>query len=307
MNVTPLMVSNTLLQNVQNQEQSITRLQVEESTGQRFQSPSDHPMAAENTLNFNNMLSEITAFQSSAKNAQGWLNQTNGVMGNIINLWDKVLQTATQAANSTNNATDLKVLAQSAASMQANLGQMLNSQYEGSYIFSGFNASTPPVALTTSGGYPSSVTWSTSTQGESQNFLVNTGVSIPVNLTGWENVGQASGTNYLGQAYNDLGALATAITQGPSAVTKLLPSLQSDLNNLTGAQALLGGNMQRVQNTLSQLSNIASDLHQNLANVAGANMAQVTTQLAQEQTAYQATLQSGSQILSLSLLNFIKP
>lgn len=306
MNVTPIIVSNTLLQNVQNQEQQISRLQEEESTGQSFQVPSDNPIAAENTLNFNNMLSQISAYQTSAQNAQGWLNQTNGVMTNVINLWDQVLQTATQASNSTNNQADLTTLSHTVTEMQANLGQMLNTQYQGNYIFSGFNTSTPPVTVT-AGQYPSTVTWPTNTQGESQNFEVNSGVNVPVNLTGWENVGQNAGTNYLSQAYNDMGALAQAITQGPSAVQKLLPSLQSDLSNLTGAQALLGGNMQRVQNTLTQLSQASSDINQNLANVSGANMAQVTTQLAQEQTAYQATLQSGSQILSLSLLNFINP
>jgi flagellar hook-associated protein 3 FlgL len=304
MNVTPITVANTLLQNLQNQEQEITQLQEEESTGQSFQLPSDNPIAAENSLDFNNMLSQLSAYQSSAQNAQGWLNQTNGVMTDMINLWDQVLQTATQAANSTNNSGDLKALAESANQMQANLGQMLDTQYEGSYLFSGYETSTAPV-VATNGQYPSSVTWSTATQGEAQNFTINTGVQIPVNLTGWENVGQAAGTNYLASAYNDLGQLAAAIPQGPAAVQALMPSLEQDLSNLTSAQALLGGNMQRVQNTQSQLTNAQSDISQTLATVEGANMAQVTTQLAQEQSAYQAALQSGSQILSLSLLNFI--
>lgn len=307
MNVTPITVANTLLQNVQTQEQQIAQLQQEESTGQSFQKPSDNPMAAENTLNFNNMLSQISAYQTSAQNANGWLNQTSGVVTNMINLWDQVLQTATQASNSTYNQAELNAISNTVTEMQANFGQMLNTQYEGSYVFSGFNTGTAPMTLSASGQYPASVTWPPSTQGQSQAFTVNSGVSLPVNLTGWENVGQASGTNYLAQAYNDIGALATAITQGPQQVQSMLGQLQSDLSNLTGAQAMVGGNMQRVQNTLTQLGNASNDITQNLANVAGANMAQVTTQLAQEQTAYQATLQSGAQILSLSLLNFINP
>ena len=307
MNVTPITVANTLLQNVQTQEQQISKLQQEESTGQSFQKPSDNPMAAENTLNFNNMLSQVSAFQTSSQNAMGWLNQTSGVMTNMLNLWDQVLQTATQASNSTNDQADLNAIANTVSQMQANFGQMLNTQYQGSYIFSGYNYSAPPVPVPASGQYPTSAAFPTTTNGQSQNFLVNTGVNIPVNLTGWENAGQPAGTNYFAQAYNDIGALATAIKAGPSHVQSMLSQLQNDLGNLNAAQAIMGGNMQRVQNTMTQLTNASNDINQNLAQVAGANMAQVTTQLAQEQTAYQATLQSGAQILSLSLLNFINP
>lgn len=307
MNVTPITVANTLLQNVQTQEQQISQLQQEESSGQSFQKPSDNPVAAQSTLNLNNMLAQITAYQTSAQNAQGWLNQTSGTLSSMISVWDQVLQTATQASNSTMSAQDLAALSKSVTEMQANMGQMLNSQYEGTYIFSGYNSGTAPISVSATGQYPAAVTWPAATNGQEQNFLVNNNVSVPVNLTGWENVGQTSGTNYLAQAYNDMGALATAINQGPTAVQALLPALQSDLSNLTGAQALLGGNMQRVQNTLTQLSNASNDISQTVAQVSGANMAQVTTQLAQEQTAYQATLQSGAQILSLSLLNFINP
>ena len=304
MQVTPIIVANTLLQNVQNQEAQITKLQQEESSGQKFQLPSDNPMAAENTLNLNNTLAEIKSFTTSAQNAQGWLNQTNGVLTNMINLWDQVLQTATQAANSTNNQADLNALANNVLQMQTNFAQMLNTQYEGSYIFNGYNTQNPPTQLTSANPPASALA---ATQGQLQNFEINNGVSVAVNLTGWENVGQPSGQNYLQTAYSDLGKLAAAIQSGPLAVQSILGSLKSDLNNLTGAQALVGGNMQRVQNTLTQLAHAKSDINQNLANVSGANMAQVTTQLAQEQNAYRATLQSGAGVLSLSLLNFINP
>jgi flagellar hook-associated protein 3 FlgL len=304
MQVTPITVANTLLQNIENQEAQITQLQQEESTGQSFTLPSDNPIAAENTLNLNNMLSQINYYSTSAQNAEGWLNQTSGSLSDMINLWDEALQTATQASSSTNNAADLNALSESISELQANFGQLLNTQYEGQYIFNGYNSETAPITVT-DGQYPASVTWSTTTNGQSQNFEIGANTNVTVNLTGYESVGQPAGENYLAQAYNDLGSLAQAITQGPQAVEAMLSSLQSDLSNLTGAQALVGGNLQRVQNTLTQLGNASTDISQNLADISGANMAQVTTQLAQEQTAYQATLQSGSQILSLSLLNFI--
>lgn len=306
MQITPVVVSNSLLQTLQNQEAQINQLQQEVATGQSFQLPSDNPIAAETTLGLNNSLAQINTFTTAAQNAQGWLTQASGSLSGMVSLWDQALQTATQATNSSNNQSDLNSMASAVNELQANLGQILNSQYEGNYIFNGFQSQTAPIPVT-GNSYPPSVNWSTTTNGQSQTFQVDTTASVTVNLTGWESVGQTAGQNYLAQAYNDLGFLATAIKQGPAAVNTLMPQLQQDLSNLTGAQALVGGRMQRVQNTLGQLQQASSDLTQSIANVAGANMAQVTTQLAQEQVAYQAALQSGSKILSLSLLNFINP
>ena len=306
MQITPVVISNSLLQTLQTQEAQITQLQQEEATGQSFQLPSDNPIAAETTLGLNNSLAQISSYTAAAQNAQGWLTQASGSLSGMVSLWDQAMQTATQAANSTNNQNDLNTMANSVTQLQANLGQILNSQYEGTYIFNGYQNQTPPITVT-GNSYPSSVTWSATTNGQAQTFQINTTASVTVNLTGWESVGQTAGVNYFAQAYNDLGALATAIQKGPSAVQAMLPQLQQDMSNLTGAQALAGGRLTRIQNTLDQLQKASSDLNQSVANVAGANMAQVTTQLAQEQVAYQAALQSGSQILSLSLLNFINP
>lgn len=307
MQVTPITIANSLLQNIQTQESRIAQLQQQESTGQSFQLPSDNPIAAETSLGLNNALSQIQAYTSSAQSAQGWLNQANGALTGMIGLFDQAIQTATQASNSTNNQNDLNSLAGSIRAMQANLGQLLNTQYQSTYIFGGYSNLNPPVSVTASGQYPASLTIPTTTNGQRQTFEITSGSSVTVNLTGWESVGQTAGQNYFQNAYNDLGALATAIQQGPQQTQALLPALQQDISNLAGAQALVGGRLARTQNTLAQLQNASTDISQNLATVEGANMAQVTTQLAQEETAYQAALQSGSKILSLSLLNFINP
>ncbi|NMP23081.1 flagellar hook-associated protein FlgL [Sulfobacillus harzensis] len=305
MNVTPMTIANSLLQNIQNQESQITQLQQEESTGQSFQVPSDNPIAAENTLGLNNTLSQLQGYTQSAQAAEGWINQTNGVLSSMISLWDQALQTATQAANSTNNPSDLNAMAETVKGLQQNFGELLNTQYEGSYIFSGYNDQTPPIGSTgATNPWPAGAT-------DARTFGIDTNTNVTVNLTGWENVGQGGTStapvNYLLQAYQDLGTLSQDISSGPTAVKGMLKGLNQDLSNLTSAQALEGGRLARVKNTLTQLQNASSDLSQNIANTSGANMAQVTTQLAQEEDAYQAALQSGSKILSLSLLNYINP
>lgn len=305
MQITPTILANTLLQNVQTQESQIGQLQNEIATGQKFQVPSDNPMAAQETLTLNNALSNVNAFAASAKNAQGWLNQTSGALTSMIHLWNQVMQTAVTAANGTQNANDLTDLAQTIRSAQINLGQLLNTQYNNTYLFGGYQGSGAPVPS----GNPTSLASWPAALGQSQSFQIDTQSQVTVNLTGYEDVGQAGGssTNYFQQAYNDLGTLTTAIQQGPLATQQMLASLKSDLSNLVSAQALVGGRASRVQNTLNQLNSAQTDLSQSVANTSSANMAQVTTQLAEAEQSYQAALKSGAQVLPLSLLNFINP
>ncbi|MGC8490044.1 MAG: hypothetical protein ACP5QO_17740 [Clostridia bacterium] len=62
-----------------------------------------------------------------------------------------------------------------------------------------------------------------------------------------------------------------------------------------------------VNQQASQLTSLQQDLQKNLATVAGASMAAVTTQLGQEETVCQAALSSGAQLLPLSLASFLAP
>ncbi|AUW94956.1 MAG: flagellar biosynthesis protein FlgL [Sulfobacillus thermotolerans] len=298
MQITPLTIRNNLLANMQTQYQTINQLQEEASTGQSFQVPSDNPEAVTSTMSLSAALTETTAYQNSATAAQNVLNVTSGALQNMQQLWQKMISVTVQASSNALTPTDRQALAQEVEQAQTSLGQLLNTRYEGSYIFNGYNQDTPPVTA-------SGVSLPTSTQ--SSIYQIGQNAQVTINLTGMENAGQPSGTNYLATVYNDLSQLATAVTTGASASQAMLGTLQTDEGYLSTAQSIVGGRMQRVTQAQTQLTTLAQNLNQTIAQVSGANMTAVTVQLTQEEQAYQAALQSGAQILSISLLNYIHP
>lgn len=404
MQVTPITIRNSLLQNMQTQYQTISQLQEEESTGQSFQVPSDNPQAVTSAMSLNAALTETTAYSTAATSAQNWLDVTSGALQNMQQLWQTMLSVTVQASSNSLTSTDRNALAQEVQQAQASFGQLLNTQYEGTYIFGGYSSQTAPVppapssmpagytvssimlpsgttltsagaaitlvpgavitpppsstAMPTSGTsltlppgttitLPSgstttlsssatmplagaSVTSATSNAagtvttinssgltplsetvlpsgGQPTVFQIGQDARVTINLTGNENAGQPTGSNYLQTAYSALGQLAQAITGGASASQAMLPALQADEGYLSTAQSIVGGRMQRVTQAQGQLTTLAQNLNQTIAHVSGANMTAVTVQLTQEEQAYQAALQSGAQILSVSLLNYIHP
>ncbi len=405
MQVTPITIRNSLLQNMQTQYQTINQLQEEESTGQSFQVPSDNPQAVTSTMSLNAALTETTAYSTAATSAQNWLDVTSGALQNMQQLWQTMLSVTVQASSNSLTSTDRNALAQEVQQAQTSFGQLLNTQYEGTYIFGGYSSQTAPVppapssmpagytvssimlpsgttitstagaaitlvpgavitpppsstamptsgtsltlppgttitlptgsttTLSSSATMPlagASVTSATSnaagtvstinssgltplsetvlpSAGQPTVFQIGQNAQVTINLTGNENAGQPTGSNYLQTAYSALGQLAQAITGGASASQAMLPALQTDEGYLSTAQSIVGGRMQRVTQAQGQLTTLAQNLNQTIAQVSGANMTAVTVQLTQEEQAYQAALQSGAQILSVSLLNYIHP
>ncbi|SMC04633.1 flagellar hook-associated protein 3 FlgL [Sulfobacillus thermosulfidooxidans DSM 9293] len=299
MEITPIVLMNTLLQNVQTQYQRIGQLQEEASTGQRFQVPSDSPSRVTATMNLNTALAQTKAYETAATQAQNWLNTTSGALQNMQQIWQNVLNIAVEASNNTLTATDREALAIQVQQAQKALGQLLNTRYEGTYIFNGYNSQTAPISSSGTTNFPTSQ--------QLQTFQIGESSSVTVNLTGNENVGQPSGSNYFATIYNDLSGLQLAITQGASASQTYISTLKTDQSYLSTAQSIVGGRLERVNQTKTQLQSLSFNLNQTIAQISGANMASVTVQLAQEEQAYQAALQSGAQILPLSLLNFIHP
>jgi len=289
MRITPEIMSQVLLQSVNQTQAQLTQLEQQASTGQAFQLPSDNPAAVTQSISFTHGLALVSQYQQGVTAAQGWLNTADSALAQGEQVWEQVMQVANEGANSTVNAGDVLTLQTQVQSAEQNLGSIANEQYQGSYLFAGTANQTPPWDAATS-------TWS----GNGGSILVQVGASTTVGVN-------VDGSTLFPQLFSDLKALNTALGQGPSAVQALMPQLQTDLNALTDARTQVGSTLALVNQQSSQLTSLQQDLEKNLANVTGANMANVTTELAQEETVYQAALSSGAQILPLSLANFLNP
>ncbi len=299
MEITPQVLMNNLLQNVQSQYQQIGQLQEQISTGQRFQEPEDSPARVTATMNLNSALANTQTYEQAATQAQNWLNTTAGVLQNMQQIWQNMLSVAVQGSSNTLTATDRQALAQQVTQAQKALGQLLNTRYQGSYLFGGYDTQNPVITSQGTTNFPSSA--------QTQSFQIGSSATVTVNLTGEENVGQPTGQNYLAQLYTDLGNLAGQLTSGAQPTESAISTLKTDQNYLSTAESIVGGRLERVSQTQTQLKSLALNLNQTVSQISGANIAQVTIQLAQEEQAYQAALQSGAQILPMSLLNFIHP
>ncbi|MBI3794564.1 MAG: flagellar hook-associated protein FlgL [Nitrospinae bacterium] len=89
------------------------------------------------------------------------------------------------------------------------------------------------------------------------------------------------------------------------ALRALIPAFQSVVNNISLVQGVVGASVNQLTTNNTFLSSNVSSVTAALSSVQDADMASVLTQLAQLQTAYQATAKVTAQILQPGLLSYL--
>jgi flagellar hook-associated protein 3 FlgL len=111
----------------------------------------------------------------------------------------------------------------------------------------------------------------------------------------------------LGDFVNNLIALRDALTnQDPTAVQAAASTLHGSEDDLLVAISGVGAVQTRLEADGTQNSTRFNDLEKLISQDSDADLAQTLVKLQQTQTAYQAALQSGAQVMQLSLLDYLQ-
>jgi flagellar hook-associated protein 3 len=128
--------------------------------------------------------------------------------------------------------------------------------------------------------------------------------------------GQASGNVITGTDVNpvsangifgDLMALENALNNNNTAdITAAAQALQTDQNHVTATNGAVGAQMQQVQSRQTELSDQNTATQTMLSNLQDVDYTQAITQYQSLQNALQASMESASNVMNLSLLDFLE-
>lgn len=129
------------------------------------------------------------------------------------------------------------------------------------------------------------------------------GSRMAVSTVGSEAVGGAGGPNDLFQIMAHLKSNLEA--NDPAGVGARLEELRDYQGHLTSFLAGLGASLNRVEVKQNAYDTLNEELTQNIAKKGDTDLVEAATSLANKQLAYQAALQSSTQIMRMSLLDFM--
>ncbi|MGC8490245.1 MAG: flagellin [Syntrophobacteraceae bacterium] len=295
-----MQTSETLI-NLNNQQETITDLSQEISSGKQLQSPSDNPESWAQAMNANQTVREYNSFISNVNFATGWGQETESALSTLTGLLSQAKQVGIEA-NSASGAYSNSALAQQMGSILTQALSVANTQYEGQYIFAGAQTATEPYSVDSSGNVAYS--------GDSGTVQVKTSLNAagggmtPVNLAGDAVFGNTTpqSNNILNQIY----FLQQAISGGDSTkISNATAVISSAFDNVNAQLSKMGSMVSALSTQSTALSTMVTNEKGVLSNLQDTDMASAATKLSQAQTAYQAALQVTSLLDNLNLSSIL--
>jgi len=308
MRISDLDFTNNFLNQVQQLQQQQNTLQGEATTGLSMTLPEDNPSAMTQVLALQGDSAATAAYQNNVTQLQATATASATAMNSLQTLVSQASDIATEASNGTNSSTQLSTYATQIESILQEALQLANTQdADGNYLFSGTACDATPFLSTTSNGIVTSVTYNphAGTEVAQSDIGPNTKVSAQVLGSGTD--GLFTNTTTGADLFNHLISLQADLASGnTSAISSTdAPALQKDEDNVTtqiSANAVVQSALTAAKSLLSaQSTNITTQISGDTS----ADMATTLTELSQTQTAYEAALESGTKIMSVSLLDFL--
>lgn len=148
MRLSTVQVFQNGINSILTQQAQVNDTQKELSTGKRVLTPSDDPAAAAEILRINSELTKVDQYLESADLAESQLQLEESLIDNAEDVLQRVRELALQANNATQNTDTRQAIAVEMRERLDELVDIANAKnFNGDYVFSGFQSSTAPFAL----------------------------------------------------------------------------------------------------------------------------------------------------------------
>src|SRR5580704_7708612 len=299
-------VGQQFLANLQTLQQQMASTQAQVSSGYRVNQVSDDPGSVADILELESNLGSVNQVASNLSSVSGEVNTAEGALESATQLLEQATSLGAQGANSTNSASEQTGLSQQVEQILSQLVSISSTTFEGQYIFSGNQTSSPSYQLD-----PTSPTGVTQLITNPPNRLIQdaSGVTFAVSETAAEifdsrdSTGQPDASN----VFFAVKSLATALASNDqSAITSAMSSLQAASDYLAQQLQFYGGVQDQIANATSVAQKFQLQDQTTLGDVRNTDMASASVDLAREQTSYQAAIQAESTVPRTSLFNFLQ-
>ena len=312
MQITTNSFTSGFLNQIDQLESQQSTLQNESTTGLKVSLPEDNPSVMDQVLNLQTESSANTQYQSNITALQTTATTASDALNSLQTIVEDASEIATEAGGVT-SSTQMSTYATQVGNLIQEALQLGNTKdANGNYIFGGTATGAPPfTAATNASGDVTGITYNGNTSVAKSEIAP--GLTVSAQSPGENNTGSGAGGVFAdsrtgADLFSHLISLQQDLSSGnTSAIASTdTPNLNNDEDNVVTQVSANGV----LQSALTSAGDVATQkstsLDTQMSDDTNADLAQTLTQLSQTQTAYQAALESGTMVMSLSLLNFLQ-
>lgn len=287
------------------------RYQAQISTGQRVTLPEDDPGAVRRALDLEGERGRVGQFGRNINRLKETATATNTVMRSLSKIATRAGELAVKA-NSIRSADDLKAYAAEVTQMIHQAVSSANINLRGDSVMAGTLNGQPAYTLTVgTDGRVESVTYNGNQDTPSLDIAEGQELSASVvgsNPTGSGPAGLIEDPRAGADLFKHLIQFQDQLLAGTGAAvtTTTAVGLQADADNLLRHIAANGVVQGRLEAASATVSDRLQSLEGQISGETDADLAKALVRLNETQVSYQAALQTGGKILTMSLMDYIR-
>jgi len=279
---------------------TMANLQVQESSGLKSETFAGYGSDTQHVVNLQVSVTRAQSHIDAATLADSKVQVMYSAVGSMT---DIITQLRTQlSAATTGGSTETSSAISSAQQLLTQMGSLLNTQYDGQYVFGGARVSTAPVDLTSfASGAGSTTTADTS-------YYKGDGEIASVRVADDQTVsyGVTADNSAFEQVMRTLKYVANSSSLSSSDITRALDLASNALSATTAVQAKLSSAASQIESASANQSDYKSFAETLSSDLSGVDVAAVTAQLSTYQTQLTASYSAIAKIQSLNLASYLK-
>jgi len=276
-----------------------SNLQLQEASGQVSTSYAGYGNSARKLVDLSVSQTQSQTYEAAANEASSRVTVMYDTMSSITDQLSNFRSELSAAMSTDTSDTTTADLQTAAASALDNLKSLLNTQYEGRYLFAGSDTTTAPVDLT---DYDPSLDTADSGYYQGNDTQASVRVASDHTVT----YGVSAGSSAFEQAFRALSAIANGTSLDDATLQSASDLVVSALDGATAIQSELSLNASALSSAASQQSDYQDFLNTEISNVRDVDVTQLSVKLTSYQTQLEASYSALAKVQSLSLVDYLR-
>jgi len=323
MRVTNSMLSKSFLRDLNRNQNNLKKINNQLSSGKEISRPSDNPYKAARSMQLSSDIKAAIQYNENIKDTTNWLDTTDTALQQLEKSFQRIRELMVSAGNAAYGSDEKKAIKDEINEKVNEIAQILNTNFDGKYIFGGTKVNSKPVAVQADGTtgnnklyYSSSdgtIIADPSTSNEMEMLAsgliveISQGVTMKYNVSSTEILEFGEGANKV-NVMNLLTDITNSLdSEDSSEVTgNLLSQMDSTISNLLKIMSEVGAKQNRMEAAATQNEDQILNLKDVLSKTEDIDFAEKTIEATVAQTVYMASLQVSARIIQPTLLDFLR-
>jgi flagellar hook-associated protein 3 FlgL len=315
------MMSLNYLSNMNRNLNNMQTLQKQLSSGKEISRPSDNPYTVSRAMGLYSEIDGNKQYNENIKDISNWLDTTDTALGQAGNLFNRIRELEVSAGNAAYGDDERTAIQDEIKQKVGELSQVLNTNFDGSYIFGGTKSASKPVMVNASGSIcyadkdgaeiinPADPVIVNQIGGD-LNVEISQGVLINYNKNATDVLQYKDKTGATKNVMDVLNKIINNLNPSPNAYNSTVAAEcigQTDdiITNLLQRRAEVGAMSNRMESAQSKNEDENLNMTDILSKTEDIDFTEKTMEYSIMQTVYMAALQTGAKVLPKTILDYL--